>query len=163
MPLRSRFAIIEFFEQIGTEAGRIEAPWAEFTGSSSSLQSFTVDGEPVFVPPAGGEAQNAAWIVTQAWGVATSGTRVEVNGEGLGGLVLPPAAGWQSWLTVFTQPPRLQPGVNTIQFFADPEALSNTILASVVLCWQELVLAGGATAPDAQPAGRRPSRAGARR
>ncbi|MEM7049619.1 MAG: hypothetical protein AAF604_08170 [Acidobacteriota bacterium] len=154
------FTILEFFEQLGSEAGRLDVPWAKFEGETSSRKTFEIVGNPTIYDAATEANLNQAFLLGQFWGVSDSSSQVMINGQALEGLTIPAATGWNSWLTVFSAPV-LQQGTNSLEIKASPTLPSNFIIGSIVLQWQEEDAEGGDQEPAndvsnlEEPAGRR--------
>lgn len=141
MSIEQEFVILSIFEQLGDAAHKIDAPFTEFKGDASSVESFEVSGDPAFFDTTTEATTNQAYFVIQAWGVSNPQHQVLINGEPLAGLVIPVAPGWNTFTTVFTDP-LLQQGDNTFQIKRNTEAVDNFLIGSVVVHWKQQAATG---------------------
>jgi hypothetical protein len=122
------FAVIKFFQQLGSPADQINASWAPFSGRHSSVETFYVEGTP----------QPGAYILLQLYNATSGRQGILINGDLIPKVDIPPLAanGWSTWMDVFSSPV-LKSGPNTIQIVSGDLTGSNFILGSLVIHWMQ--------------------------
>lgn len=122
------FAIVKFFQQVGNPANKIEAPWAQFTGRKSLVETFFVTGTP----------QPGAYLLLQLYNVTDSGHGILINGQVIQDVDIPPLIpnAWGIWVDVFSAP-LLTTGPNTIQIVGGDRMTDNFIVGSVAIHWMQ--------------------------
>lgn len=125
---RANYALIDFREHLGEDASALDVPWADFVGSSTSEETFTVPTDDVVDP----------YVELQAYDVGAYGHEIVVNGESLSGFDIPPAEGWQFWMDELTGAD-LHAGENTIAIERDTDVHDEFVVGTVVVNWREPV------------------------